>query len=170
MTNLAAFAHADAPLFLFHLLEWSGMDFELDVEDLNARWANFDNIDSWSQMVIKYTEKDVHYISGAPKSGVWELSDAGGARFLRPQTHRRTVQVADRAFFLRIAKEGDYFYEGADLGILVMPGRAMDDEFRLTGMAKRWIAAMRAQYVAQPVDSGAAVVHPGAKSGGFKML
>jgi biotin carboxylase len=26
MTNLAAFAHADAPLFLFHLLEFSGLD------------------------------------------------------------------------------------------------------------------------------------------------
>ena len=40
MTNLAAFAHADAPLFLFHLLEWSGVDFEIDVEALNARWAD----------------------------------------------------------------------------------------------------------------------------------
>lgn len=170
MTNLAAFAHADAPLFLFHLLEWSGVDFEFDVDALNSRWANFDHIDSWSQMVIKYTEKDVQYITAAPKTGVWELSDAGIAKFLRPQTHRRTVQVADRAFFLRIAKEGDYFYEGADLGILVMPGRAMDDEFRLTPMAKAWIGALRAQYAAQGINPEAVKVHPGAKSGGFKML
>lgn len=170
MTNLAAFAHADAPLFLFHLLEWSGMDFEFDVDALNARWANFDNIDSWSQMVIKYTEKDVQYITAAPKSGVWQINDGGIAQFLRPQTHRRTVQVSDRAFFLRIAKEGDYFYEGADLGILVMPGRAMDDEFRLTDMAKSWIHAIRAQYAAQSIDPAKVAVHPGAKSGGFKML
>ncbi len=33
MTNLAAFAHADAPLFLFHLLEYADVDFELDVDD-----------------------------------------------------------------------------------------------------------------------------------------
>ncbi|HXV59800.1 MAG TPA: biotin carboxylase, partial [Vicinamibacteria bacterium] len=48
MTNLASFAQADAPLFLFHLLEWSGVDFELDVEGLNERWADPENIDSWS--------------------------------------------------------------------------------------------------------------------------
>ncbi len=170
MTNLAAFAHADAPLFLFHLLEWSGVDFELDVEAINARWARFDHIDSWSQMVIKYTGTDVQHITHAPKSGVWEMSETGVARFLRPQIHRRTVQIADRAFFLRIAKEGDYFYEGADLGILVMPGRAMDDDFQLTDMARRWITALRAQYGGQPVDPVGVHVHPGAKSGAFKML
>ncbi len=43
MTNHAAFAHADAPLFLFHLLEFSGVDFDLDVEELNARWADPDD-------------------------------------------------------------------------------------------------------------------------------
>ena len=32
MTNHAAFAHADAPLFLFHLLEFSGVPFDLDVD------------------------------------------------------------------------------------------------------------------------------------------
>ena len=40
MTNHAAFAHADAPLFLFHLLEFSKKPFNLDVEELNARWAD----------------------------------------------------------------------------------------------------------------------------------
>ena len=40
MTNLAAFAHADAPLFLFHLLEFSDVEFELDVGALNERWAD----------------------------------------------------------------------------------------------------------------------------------
>jgi hypothetical protein len=35
MTNLSALAHADAPLFLFHLLEWGDTPFELDVDALN---------------------------------------------------------------------------------------------------------------------------------------
>jgi hypothetical protein len=170
MTNLSAFAHADAPLFLFHLLEWSGVEFDLDVAAINERWSIFDNIDSWSQVVVKYTGNDVHYITRAPQSGVWELSDQGIARFLRPQTHRRTVQVSDRAFFLRIAKEGDYFYEGADLGILVMPGRAMTDDFQLTDNAKGWIHAIRSQYAAQPIEPEQVQVHPGAKSGALKML
>ena len=40
MTNHAAFAHADVPLFLFHLLEFSGVPFDIDVAELNARWAD----------------------------------------------------------------------------------------------------------------------------------
>ena len=51
MTNHAAFAHADAPLFLFHLLEFSGVAFNFDIDELNGRWAEKDNIDSWCQMV-----------------------------------------------------------------------------------------------------------------------
>ena len=73
MTNLAAFAHADAPLFLFHLLEYSGVDFDLDVEELNARWSDAENIDSWSQLVIKHTDRDVERSPRRrrPASGSW---------------------------------------------------------------------------------------------------
>ncbi len=74
MTNHAAFAHADAPLFLFHLLEFSKKPFELDVEELNARWADPDMIDSWSQMVIKHTDDNVDIITDAPQAastGCW---------------------------------------------------------------------------------------------------
>src|SRR5690606_5907751 len=35
MTNLSSFAHADAPLFLFHLLEWADVDYDLDVDAIN---------------------------------------------------------------------------------------------------------------------------------------
>jgi D-alanine-D-alanine ligase-like ATP-grasp enzyme len=146
MTNLAAFAHADAPLFLFHLLEYSGIPFDLDVEDINRRWADADNIDDWSQLVIKHTGTDITPIGAAPASGVWELGADGSVDFVRPQTHRRTVQREDRAFFLRIAKQGDWFYEGADLGILVTPGRLMTRGFKLTSRAKAWISGIREHY------------------------
>ncbi len=146
MTNLATFAHADAPLFLFHLLEYSGIPFDLDVEDINRRWADGSNIDDWSQLVIKYTGTDITPIGEAPCSGVWELGDDGSVEFIRPQTHRRTVRRENRAFFLRIAGEGDWFYEGADLGILVTPGRLMTRGFKLTNRAKAWIHGIREHY------------------------
>jgi hypothetical protein len=46
MTNHATLAHADAPLFLFHLLEFSKKKFHLDVEELNNRQADPSMIDS----------------------------------------------------------------------------------------------------------------------------
>lgn len=146
MTNLAAFAHADAPLFLFHLLEWMGIDYELDVDELNGRWADPQNIDGWSQLVIKHTADSVDRITHAPPSGIYELDGKGQMHYVRMQTHRRTVQFENRAFFLRISKQGDFRYEGADLGILVSPGRFMDDEFQLTRRAKQWVQGVRSFY------------------------
>ena len=171
MTNLAAFAHADAPLFLFHMLEFSGAPFDLDVEALNRRWSHPDNIDSWSQLVIKHTGKDIKPIRSAPRSGVWELNDDGTVHFIRDQVSRRTVRRPNRAFFLRIAKEGDWFYEGADLGILVTPGRLMTKGFRLTPRAKAWAKGIQDQYStgrATKAEGSAHAEH--AQLAGFKLL
>jgi hypothetical protein len=171
MTNLAAFAHADAPLFLFHLLEFSGVPFELDVEELNARWSDANNIDDWSQLVIKHTGTKVEPIAAAPPSGVWELAADGKVGFVRQQSHRRTVRREDRAFFLRIAKQGDWFYEGADLGILVTPGRLMTKGFKLTGRARSWIEGIRAHYSAGRASAVQRAAKPGpVEVGGFKLL
>jgi len=171
MTNLAAFAHADAPLFLFHLLEWSGVDFELDVAALNRRWADPDNIDSWSQLIIKHTRDSVELVTAAPPTGIWRMAADRSIGFVRVQTHRRTAEGEHQAFFLRITGPGDYFYEGADLGILVTPGRLMNDDFTLTDRARAWIAGIRAAYQARPLapaeSTAAARV---AEVGGFKFL
>lgn len=171
MTNLAAFAHADAPLFLFHLLEFAGVDFDLDVAALNARWSDPDNIDSWGQLVIKYTGDDIRHVTAAPASGVWELGQDGALRYVRMQTHRRTVQRMDRGFFLRIVKAGDYLYEGADLGILVTPGRLMTEDFELTARGRAWIAGIRGRFASRPLhrDEGR-IAESVAEVGGFKML
>lgn len=171
MTNLASFAHADAPLFLFHLLEFSDVEFELDVEEINARWANPDNIDGWSQLVIKHTRDTVEYITEAPRSGIWRQHQDGTMQFRRVQTHRRTVEDEGEAFWLRIAGAGDYFYEGADLGILVTPGRLMTDDFQLTDRAKRWIHGIRNQYRTRPLEgTETQAVDRVAEVGGFKFL
>ena len=169
MTNLACFAHADAPLFLFHLLEWMGIDYELDIDELNERWADPANIDSWSQLVIKHTADDVDRIVAAPPSGIWELDASGEIRHVRMQTHRRTVQYENRAFYLRISGPGDYRYEGADLGILVSPGRFMDDDFSLTDRAKSWLAGIRSMYAGVPLEARE-IQDTGIDPGGFKLL
>ena len=171
MTNLAAFAHADAPLFLFHLLEYAGVPYDLDVEALNERWSHPSNIDSWSQLVIKHTGTDIEPIKSAPESGVWELDDDGGMHFVRGQVHRRTVKGENRAFWLRIANEGDWFYKGAELGILVTRGRLMTNNFRLNKRAKQWIAGIRAEYATGRSSAARrAEVEQRAEVAGFKFL
>lgn len=171
ITNHAVFALSDAPLHLFHTLEWMDVPYELNVNALNRRWSDADNIDTWGQMVIKYTTDDVQRVTEAPRSGIWRMRDDGSIYFWRMDTHRRYVEKENEAFFLRITRPGDWFYEGADMGILVMRGRMMTDDFQLTERAKKWLAAIRGQFKS---------VAPGAQSanghehlleiGGFKMM
>jgi len=170
MTNHAAFAHADAPLFLFHLLEFCGVDFELDVAELNNRWADPDNIDSWSQLVIKHTEDTVDILTHAPESGIWHMNDDGSLEYSRFDYHRRAVESEREAFFLRIAGPGDFRYEGADLGILITRGRLMTKNFKLNDRAKQWIAGVRKGFLGRPIGSLAPVPLPALQPGAFKIL
>ena len=46
------------PLFLFHLLEYLDVDYEIDVAEINERWARLAaGDDVWSQLIIKETER-----------------------------------------------------------------------------------------------------------------
>ena len=152
ITNHAVFALADAPLFVFHILEWMGVDYDLDIKELNDRWTNQENVDSWSQIIIKHTTDTIEYVNHAPRAGIWKMYDNGHIQFDRMDTHRRAVESENEAFFMRITKAGDYLYEGADMGILVSRGRFMTDKFELNARAKKWIAAMQAQYASTIIE------------------
>jgi len=171
MTNHAAFAHADAPLFLFHLLEFADVEFEFDVNDLNRRWADPQNIDDWSQLVVKWTDESVKHISAAPESGIWRLAGNGALNYNRFDYHRRAVETENEAFFLRISGPGDYLYEGADLGILITRGRLMTPDFELTDRAHAFIKGIHGHYKAKPVADVTSPDIPVALSAGaFKIL
>lgn len=170
MTNHAAFAHADAPLFLFHLLEFSGVKFDIDIKNLNARWADAENIDSWCQMVVKHTGDSVDLIVEAPESGIWHMNDDGSVDFNRFDYHRRAVESESEAFFLRILKPGDYQYEGADLGIIVTRGRAMDNKFRLEERSQKWIDGLKKHFKTTPLAAVSTPAPVDAADHQFKIL
>jgi len=170
ITNHAVFALADAPLFLFHILEWMDRDYKFSVNAINARWAKPENIDSWSQLVIKHVDDDLRIVQSAPRSGIWRMQPDGRVQFNRMDTHRRAVESEQEAFFLRISGKGDYLYEGADMGILVTRGRLMTDDFQLTERARRWIAAMRGEFVSSEAPQLQASEAAGGQIAGFKMM
>jgi biotin carboxylase len=169
ITNHAVFALSDAPLFLFHLLEWMDYPYKLNVNSLNRRWAREENIDSWSQLVIKHTQDTIEYVTEAPRSGIYRMNANGDLAFDRMDTHRRAVESDNEAFFMRITRPGDYFYEGADVGILVMRGRLMTDDFKLTKRAQSWIDGLRAQYKSE-VPTNLNMMAELQEIGGFKMM
>lgn len=171
ITNHAVFALSDAPLFVFHVLEWMDQPYSLNVKALNSRWAREENIDSWGQMVIKHTDDTVERVTRAPRSGIWRMNKDGSITFSRMDTHRRAVEHENEAFFMRISREDDWLYEGADMGILVMRGRLMTDTFELNERAKKWLKAIKGEYQSVvPGGMGANGDQAVLEIGGFKMM
>jgi hypothetical protein len=156
------------PLFLFHLLEFSGQEFDLDVEALNARWADPEFIDSWSQIVIKHTEANVDVVTQAPPTGIWKQAADGSVSYHRFDYHRAAVETEREAYFLRITGAGDHRYEGADLGILITRGRSMTDDFKLNERAHNWIKGLKSYYYGKPLEAVQETAAPAA--GAFKIL
>ena len=97
ITNHAVFALSDAPLYLFHIMEWLDQPYQLSVTGLNRRWARAENIDSWGQMVIKHTDDDVRRVTEAPRSGIWRMRDDGSVYFWRMDTHRPLRRERERS-------------------------------------------------------------------------
>lgn len=169
ITNVTAVAYGDMPLFLFHLLEFMDLDYDIDVDALNDRWAQAANVDEWTQFILKQTDDAVEMITHAPASGIWSLGGNGHMSYARRDTDWHTVKREDEAFYLRIAAEGQYRYPGADLGILVTRGRFMSDDHELLPRAREWITGIKAQFASIPAPAQTPLpVRP--EPFGFKML
>jgi D-alanine-D-alanine ligase-like ATP-grasp enzyme len=168
ITNHSAFAYADAPLFLFHLMEFSGLKYKIDVEELNERWAQKEFIDSWSQVVMKSTDKNVDIITNAPPTGVYRMSEDGQVSYDRFDFDRQAIESDREAFFLRITGPGDYRYEGADLGILITRGRAMGEDFELNDRARNWIRGIKKLFAGKSLLEAETEEAP--QAGSFKIL
>ena len=152
MTNVTAGAYADVPLFLFHLLEYLDVDYELDVTEINARWRELAAIDVWSQLIMKTSETEVRHIDKAPSTGIYRLNIDGTLDYQRNTLDWHFLNEPEEAFFLRVYGEGDFLFKGADLGILVTKSRMQTDN-KLTERCRQFIAGIVGGYEASPVDS-----------------
>jgi hypothetical protein len=179
ITNVTAGAYADIPLFLFHILEYMGVDFELDVDEINERWEELASADVWSQMVMKETDDIVQKLTATPRTGQYSLDASGALVFRRPALDWHQLQNESEAFFLRIYGPGDYRWKGADLGVMVTKGRLQVDsgsgsmagsagggKTALTIRARHLIDSIRSEYAGTPIAEPAATpTNVGVKSG-----
>jgi carbamoylphosphate synthase large subunit len=170
LTNHSKFAMTDVPLFLFHMLEWLNVPYEINADEMNNRWSKAENMDSWSQLIIKHTRKSLELAIKAPESGIWEMKKNGNIVYKKMDLHRQSVVEDNEAFYLQITQKDGYLYEGADLGILVMRGRQMSGDFQISERAKRWIRAIRSHYRSHIIDPGVLDENDILEADGFKML
>ena len=146
LTNLITAHYGGVPLFLFHLLEYLDVDYEVNLRKIQNRWNEYDY---WTQLVLKQTEDKVRLLTHAPRSGVWSMDHHGQITFDRPDLDWTNVIDNDEAYYLRVYREGDYTYKGADLGIIVSRGRMQTEKRELRERAKQWTAAINAEFHGQ---------------------
>ncbi|MFN8046912.1 MAG: biotin carboxylase [Dermatophilaceae bacterium] len=152
ITNVTAGAYADLPLFLFHLLEYMDVDYELDVDEINERWSELAAIDMWSQLIMKQPEDQVGLIAAAPRTGTWGVLPGGRLEYRRLSSDWHGLQDENELFFMRVYGAGDYLFKGADLGIVVTKARMQtDDPKALTDRCRSIISGLRSQYVTSSV-------------------
>jgi biotin carboxylase len=148
MTHLVTSTYGGVPIFLFHLLEFMDVDYEIDLEQIQARWQDYDE---WNQLILKWPGDDVEIISRAPASGIWRMDENGKIAFVRRTLDWTNVTGENEAFYMRVYTAGDYRYHGADMGILVARGRMQTDDRKLHERAKRWAAGINGQFQCVPV-------------------
>ncbi len=146
-TNLITSTYGGCPLFLFHLLEFLDVDYEIDLSAIQARWTDYDN---WTQLVLKQTVDRVELITRAPRSGIWKMNPDGTIGFQRPALNVTSIGDESEAFYLRVYGAGDYMYHGADLGVLMTRGRMQSADRKLLERARRWNAGIKAEFLAVP--------------------
>ena len=154
ITNVTAGAYADIPLFLFHLLEYLDVDYDIDPDEINERWRELAAVDVWSQIILKQPAGPVELITSAPRTGQWKLEKDGSLTFRRPSWDWHGLQDESEFFFLRVYGAGDYLFKGADLGVLVTKGRLQtDDPADLTPRCRTFIDGIHSRFLSEPLTT-----------------
>ncbi len=143
LTNLITAHYGGVPLFLFHLLEFLDVDYSVDMRKIQRRWSEFDY---WSQLILKQTEDKIQLLTKAPDTGVYLMDKHGAISFQRHDLDWTNVIDNDEAYYLRVYKDGDYTYKGADLGVVVTRGRMQTGDRQLRERAKLWTAAIKNEF------------------------
>ena len=159
MTNLTTEAYADMPLFLFHLLEYMDVEYELGIEEINSRWERgYGEDEVWGQLIISETSPDIELFTATPRTGVWRLDEEGRVSFARFANDSATLLDESEAFYMRVAAPGDLRCEGAQLGVLITRGHLQTDDYQLTERCRRWLTGLKAKFTSTPLAPATPIV------------
>jgi len=145
LTNSTPFCQQTIPLFLFHVLEYSDLNWEINPTAYNQASLNQPEGMPIGQLIFKYTDDDLKIVQDAPISGVYRLQSDGTMLLVKPATSPLEANGPDEAFFFRIMKDNDYAYHGGDLAILFTPNKIQNGA-SITEKGKQWVTAVKNAY------------------------
>jgi hypothetical protein len=151
LTSQAMLEAGSIPLVMFHLLEWFGLDYEVDAAAFNQEWLRAEHLGSWSHLILEQTDSAPSDVQAVPPSGLWQMQTNGTVRFSRPVFSADAVSDESEAFFLRTVNPGQLQAKGMSLGRIVLRGRLLTDDHQLNDRALAWIRGFKAHFKMQHV-------------------
>jgi hypothetical protein len=158
LTSQAALDAGTVPLLLYHLLEWFGADYRVDVADFNAQWLAPVRATDWGQLIIKHTAQTPEVVTGGLVSGRWRLDGDGTVSFVGPAFHPGAVAAETEAMVLRDVDAGQVVSKGGCLGRVLTRGLVLTEAGQLNARAKAWVQGFRRQF-ATPAPAELAGAH-----------
>lgn len=141
LTSQALLEAGRAPLLLYHLLEWLGVDYRVDVRDFNEHQLAAPRAGDWGQLVIEQTG-DAQVVTGSPASGIWRLAVNGDVSLLRSEFSLGSIATGE-ALFLRTVEPGRPVPPGRSIGRLITRDRVLTDGVQLSPRAEAWVRGFR---------------------------
>ena len=133
LTNMSGFCNETIPLFVFHMLEYANVDFSIDPKQFNEQVLQSRH-KPFGQLIFKSTETDLKILTQIPVTGIYNIKN-NQLEFTKYANNPKDMGVDD-IFILRIVKNGDFIYKGADLLIVFANHLMQDNKKQLTAQAE----------------------------------
>lgn len=150
ITNLSHFCQTHLPLLIFHLLEFSDVEFSINADQYNEEAMLSGACEDSGQLIIKHLEKDLQLIVSAPKSGIYKIIENGNLSSLELVTttdDRFAATAQDEVFIFRTMSSDEYAYHGADLAIVFTNFSITNAEGSMNNPASNLVKAIRREFV-----------------------
>lgn len=163
ISNIVSARVIGLPLMALHLLEYAGVDFELDIDAINASLAA-EPAEQWTQMIIRHVDTTAGRIISAPANGRYRLgrgpdrraqNDLGSLEFVANERDWYGLESENDAFFLQVLAEGDIRAHGDELGVLVTRGQLQTPDRHLNDRALHLVREIQSAYSATPLSAPA---------------
>lgn len=146
LTNNLYFANNRIPIFLFHLLEWMDIPFNIDIDELNNHWSTENLNESWSILSIKHIVDTCEKITEVCSTGVWKTKMNCNIAHNYFESFSQVVLKDKELFYVNRVRIGDEVSLGTDLGYLIIKGEAANADLELNKKTIKWLNAIRSQY------------------------
>lgn len=137
---------ATLPMFAYHVLEYSGADFTLDLDEIQRERERALGHQTWSALVIQHQRPVTERTTIAPRTGRYRITASGALDFVSPDTDWQEILEPDEAFWFRSSGPGEIVAPGVDIGMLVTRRRSQEEHYALTPETQELIPELLGKY------------------------